>query len=86
MWITRIDIEGNPGRYATITRRQNSDRIEVTILTPQWPDGKGHHIAADAGDEELWAHATNLQIILEEALGTNSDIRSYFTELQRFQD
>ena len=48
MRITRIDIEGREGRFATIARRQGSRWIEITILTPYQPQGKGHLVAADA--------------------------------------
>ena len=86
MRITRIDIEGRQGRYATITRRQGSRWIEVTILTPQKPDGKDHRIAADADESELWNQARNLQHALDGVVGTNGDIDGYYRELQRFAD
>ena len=83
MRITRIDIEGRQGRYATITRRQGSRWIEVTILTPQEPDGKDHRIADES---ELWNQARNLQHALDGVVGTNGDIDGYYRELQRFAD
>ena len=86
MRITRIDIEGRQGRYATITRRQGSRWIEVTILMPQKPDGKDHRIAADADESELWNQARNLQHALDGVVGTNGDIDGYYRELQRFAD
>jgi len=89
MRITRIDIEGHaPGgsRYATIFRRRGSRWIEVTVLTPQKPDGKEHRIAADADEQELWNQARNLHLAIEGRHGTNSDIHDYLRELQRFAD
>ena len=61
MRITRIDIEGRQGRYATMTRPQGSQWIEITILTPYQPNGKEHRIAANADESELWNRARNLQ-------------------------
>lgn len=86
MRITRIDIEGRQGRYATITRRRDSRWIEVTILTPYQPDGKQHRIAADADERDLWNQARNLHVAIEGRDGTNSDIHDYLRELQRFAD
>jgi len=86
MRITRIDIEGRDGRYATITRRKGCRWIEVTILTPYQPDGKGHRIAADADESELWNQARNLQHALDGRVGTTGDIDGYYRQLQRFAD
>ena len=89
MRITRIDFEGRApgsGHYATISRRQGSHWIEVTILTPYQPDGKTHRIKADADDNELFNHARNLHLAIEGRQGTNSDIHDYYRELQRFAD
>jgi len=86
MRITRIDIEGREGRYATITRRKGCRWIEVTILTPYQPDGKDHRIAADADESELWNQARNLQHALDGVIGTTGDIDGYYRELQRFAD
>jgi len=86
MKITRIDIEGRRGRFATITRRAGCEYIEVTILTPYQPNGEKHLVHARADDEELWEQAKNLQTILDGCLGTGSDIDSYYRELQRLAD
>ena len=86
MRITRIDIEGRDGRYATITRRKGSRWIEVAILTAYQPDGKVHRLAADADESELWNQARNLQHALDGVIGTNGDIDGYYRELQRFAD
>jgi len=86
MRITRIDIEGREGRYATITRRKGSRWIEVTILTAYQPDGKDHRIAADADESELRNQARHLQHALDGVIGTAGDIDGYYRELQRFAD
>jgi len=86
MRITRIDIEGREGRYATITRRNASRWIEVTILTPQEPDGKDHRITAAADESELWNQARNLQHALDARVGTTGEIDGYYRQLQRFAD
>ena len=86
MRITRIDIEGRNGRYATITRRKGSRWIEVTILTAYQTDGKVRRIAADTDESEMWNQARNLQHALDGRLGTNSDIHDYLRELQRLAD
>lgn len=85
MRTTRIDLEGHPGNYATITRRRGSDLIEVTILTPVLPNGRTHHVQADC-EEDLWSMAECLQEQLDGVRGTNSDIHDYLRELQRFAD
>ena len=86
MRITRIDIQGNERtHYATIIRRQGSDQIEVTILTPNQPDGRIHHVQADC-DEDIRSMAECLQYHLDGYRGTNSDIHDYYVTLQRFAD
>ena len=85
MRTTRIDLEGHPGNYATITRKRGSDLIEVTILTPALPDGRTHHVQADC-KEDLWSMAECLQEQLDGVRGTNSMIHDYLRELQRFAD
>ena len=86
MRITKIEIEGREGRYATIARRRPGRWIEVTILTPYQPDGQIHRIAANADGDELRRQARNLQTVLDGVRGTNGDIDGYFRELERFAD
>ena len=89
MRLTRIDFEGRPGRYATAQRRQRTDglpaMIDVTLLTPEQPDGRVHHVQADC-EEDLWSMAERLQHHLDGQRGTNSDITDYYRELQRLAD
>lgn len=85
MRITQIDIEGKPGHYATITRKTGSDQIEVTMLTPEFPNGKKHMVQADC-QEDVWSMAECLQYHLDGVKGTNSMIHDYHRELSRFAD
>ncbi len=80
MRITRIDIEGRPGYYATATRRRDSDQIEVTILTPENPDGRQHHVEADC-QEDIFSMAECVQHHLDGNRGTNSMIHDYYRQL-----
>lgn len=86
MRITRIELEGREGRYATITRRRGSQWIEITILTPDQPNGTDRRIAADAAEDKLWNQARDLHYAVEGCHGSNSDIHDYYCELQRFAD
>ena len=85
MRITRIDLEGTPGCYATIERKRDSDYIHVTLLTRGNPDGFDHYVMADC-DEDIWSMAECMQIALDGQRGTNSMIHDYYRELQRFAD
>ena len=85
MRITRIDIEGRAGDYATIERKSGSDYIHVALLTPGNPDGFDHYVMADC-DEDIWSMAECMQIALDGQRGTNSMIHDYYRELQRFAD
>lgn len=85
MRITRTEIEGSAGHYATIARRAGSDQIEVTILTPANPNGRLHQVQA-ACEEDAWSMAECLQYHLDGVRGTNSMIQDYYRELQRFAD
>ena len=87
MRTTRIDVEGDaPGRYATITRRTGSRHIEVTILTPEQPNGRKVQINAGADKDELWAEAARLQKTLDGFCGCGGDINGYFNLLATFAD
>jgi hypothetical protein len=89
MRVTRIDIEGRQGRYATICRRRGSPDIEVTVLTPERPEGAAMQVAArsdEAGEKVRRAFAGYLHRMLEGHDGTNSDIEDYYREIERFAD
>ena len=89
MRITRIEIEGRRGRFATITRQRGNPNIEVTVLVPERPEGMKMDVAArgdEAGEKVRRAFAGYLHRQLEEYEGTNCDIEGYAHELERFAD
>ena len=83
MRITRIDIEGKTGRYATISRSRGSSRIDISTLTPNAT--YKINIPADDPDRQ-WAAAVNLQKELDGYEGTNSMIHDYYNVIRRFAD
>jgi hypothetical protein len=89
MRITRIEIEGRKGRYATITRQRGKANIEVTVLVPEHPDGMLMQVAArgdETGEKVRRAFAGYLHRQLEEYEGTNGDIETYYQVIERFAD
>jgi len=89
MRITRIEIEGRRGRFATITRQRGNQNIEVTVLIPERPDGMTLEVAArgdETGEKVRRAFAGYLHRQLEEYEGTNCDIEGYAREIERFAD
>ena len=96
MRITRIDFEGRheingqAGHwYATAQRRDGMhngpDIVLVTILTPDTPKGREHHVDADCG-EDLWSMAECLQHQLDGYTGSNSEINDYYLELLKLSN
>ena len=89
MRITRIDFEGQTGYYATAQRKTSfgsePNAIAVTILTPEHPNGREHHVAADCEDD-LFSMAECLQYHLDGRQGTNSDVHDYYLELLKLSD
>jgi len=85
MRITRIDLEGQAGCYATIERQRDSDYIHVALVTRGNPGGFDHYVMADC-DEDIWSMAECMQIALDGQRGTNSMIHDYYRELRRFAD
>ncbi len=85
MRITRIDFEGRAGNYATAVRKRDSRHIEVTILTPDLPDGRDHTVQADC-EEDILSMAECLQEHLDGHRGTNSMIHDYYRELLKLSD
>ena len=77
MRYTRIDLEGDTGNFASITRKRESAFIEVEIVSPT---GTYTHrvTAGDVHDE--WAIAERLRTALDG--GPVGDIRDYVTAIQ----
>ena len=96
MRITRIDFEGRheiKGQaghwYATAQRRDGMhdgpDIIEVTIIAPDMPDGRKHHVDADCS-EDIFSMAQCLQHHLDGYDGSNSEVQEYHLELLRLSN
>ena len=96
MRITRIDFEGrheingqSGHRYATAQRRDGMhngpDIIEVTILSPESPDGRKHYVNADC-EEDIFSMAECLQFQLDGYTGSNSEINDYHRALLRLSN
>jgi len=85
MRITRIEIEGGPGRRAAISRNWQGDSIDVVIFTPEMPQGRRHSVLADCR-EDVWSMAECLQFHMDGVEGTNGDKHGYFTLLEQLMD
>ncbi len=88
MRITRIDFEGRAGYYATAVRRQSGDEnalIEVTVLTPEKPNGHTHRVWADC-EEDIFSMAECLQSHLEGTRASAADFDAYYRELLKLSD
>ena len=85
MRTTRIEIEGRPGHYATVSRKQGARNIDITMLTPDEPDGVTIH--ADARDAGSIRYAAAwVQKRLDGHQGTAGDIEDYVRVVQTFAD
>jgi hypothetical protein len=85
MKVTRIDIEGRAEHYATVTRKDGSDTIDITLLTPVWPDG--NTVKASATNPDAPRHiAAWLHRALEGYEGAAGDIADYLRVIQTFAD
>ena len=85
MRTTRIEVEGRAGHYATISRKRGTRSIDITMLTPDQPDGITIH--ADPTNEDsqhyaaAWVHKR-----LEGYAGAAGDIADYLRVVQAFAD
>lgn len=86
----RIELEGRAGHVAIERQRGSATiRIDSVIANP----GKGEQAwktwdidAKGTDDTELFWIATEVQRRCDGVVGTNSDVDSYYRELQRFAD
>ena len=85
MRITRIDFEGQAGNYATAVHKRDSQYIDVTILKPNMPNGREHHVQADS-EEDIYSMAECLQHELDGCRGTNSMIHDCYRELLKLDN
>jgi hypothetical protein len=80
MRITRIDLEGQNARFATLVRRRESRWIEITILTIDRPNGERVRVAADT-EKDLLSAAERLN----GSVGTHDDRDMIFKQLQQLR-
>lgn len=96
MRITRIDFEGHhelDGQaghwYVIVQRRDNMhngpDFVEVTITTPDSPNGIKYNFDADS-EGDIASMARFLQHRLDGYEGSNSEIQEYYLELLRLSN
>ena len=85
MKVTRIDVEGRAGYYATISRKRGMRSIAITMLTPDQPDGVTAAVDPADGAGQL-AHANRLQKELDGYEGTIGDRIEYLRAIQTFAD
>lgn len=80
MRYTRIDIEGDAGIFASLTRKRGDESIDIEIIAP---DGETK-LRVDASDRDAqWAMAERLQTTLDGVPGCGGDIREYFHAIER---
>ena len=83
MRITRIDLTGEADNFAIVTRRSNSQRIDVEVLTP------GGNRTDSAMARDYYAQqqpARRIQSTLDGYEGTEGDIADYLRIIQLFAD
>lgn len=80
MQVTRIDLAGEPGRYATLKRRPGGEYLEVTILTPRTPRGRVHNVQVDS-NEDLWSMAECLKDHLARRGAGEHETEAYYRQL-----
>ena len=91
MTITRIDIKGQTGLTATLTRTTSPSDIEPLgeYIEVEIRDHDGvrarHHVLANDRDDQ-YSMAECLQQMLDGYHGTNSEIHGYFGFIEKFAD
>ncbi len=83
MRYTKIEIEGEAGLFASVTRKRLSGVIEVEVVAPT---GTRAMTCKAGDDEDRWALAQRLQAELDGQRGCGGDIRDYAAVLERFAD
>ena len=79
MRYTRVDVEGEAGLFASITRKRNDPVIEIEIIAPEGETAM--RVGADDRDGQ-WSAAESLQARLDGRPGGRSDVRDYFTAIE----
>jgi hypothetical protein len=83
MRYTRIDLEGDTRRFASITRKRESGFIDVEIIAP---DGTTNlRVGADDGVDQ-WSLAQRLRSTLETSPDAGRTLTDYFTAIRNLAD
>jgi hypothetical protein len=85
MKVTRIEIEGRAGRYATVTRKDGCQTIDITVLTLERPEGTTAKASATNEESQRYMAAW-LHKALEGYEGAAGDIADYLRVIQTFAD
>jgi hypothetical protein len=83
MRYTRIEIEGEGERFATLSRKRGSEFIRVEIVLPGAT--KTHEVQANDEDDR-WSMAEGLQETLDGFRGTRGDVQEYVRAINRLAD
>jgi hypothetical protein len=83
MRYTRIDIEGDAGLFASITRKLDGRFIDVEIVSPE--ETTNARCGADDGVDQ-WSMAQRLRSALETSPGSGRTLREYFNAIQHLAD
>ena len=83
MKITRIDLTGEAGSFAVVTRRSDSQRIDVEVLTPRGNRTDSAMARDYYAQQQL---ARRIQSALDGYEGTEGDIAEYLRVVQMFAD
>ena len=83
MRYTRIDIEGDAGIFASLTRKRGDEAIDIEIISP---DGETSLRVNTKDRDAQWAMAERLQATLDGVRGCGGDIREYFHAIEHLAD
>jgi hypothetical protein len=83
MRYTRIDLEGDTGLFASITRKRGSEFIDVEIVAPEGTTNL--RVGADDGIDQ-WSLAQRLRSTLETDPGAGRTLTDYFTAIRNLAD
>lgn len=83
MRYNQIQIEGEAGNFATLTRKRGSEYIEVEIIKPT---GTRKHMVQADDDGDIHSMADCLQHELDGYRGTNSERYDYRLVIERLSD
>ena len=86
MRYTRVDLEGRVNHYASMTRKRDSDTIEVEVLCPDVVE-RTHYVQAGADcREDQQSMAKGLQQMLDGYKGNEHAVSEYYDAVIRLAD